>query len=118
MLQRETVVTCCANHTEHASALCVGKTNILITEHNTQNHWVCGLCPSSGVSKSRNHSVSETGTVSVLARGEGDACSVGSLRESQPQSLPKLVSKYSDTNTRVQAKWKGDNRKSCEQAST
>jgi hypothetical protein len=32
---------------------------------NTQNYWVFGLCPSSGVPKTREHKVSESGSVSV-----------------------------------------------------
>jgi hypothetical protein len=34
--------------------------------YSTQNNWVFGLCPSSGILKTRKHSVSETGSVSVL----------------------------------------------------
>jgi hypothetical protein len=35
-----------------------------------QNYWVFGLCPSSGILKIRKHNFSETGSVSVLRRGE------------------------------------------------
>jgi hypothetical protein len=28
--------------------------------YNTQNHWVFGLCPSSGILKAREHNISET----------------------------------------------------------
>jgi hypothetical protein len=35
-------------------------------EYNTQNYWVFGLCPSSGILETRKHNVSETGSVSVL----------------------------------------------------
>jgi hypothetical protein len=34
--------------------------------YNTQNYWLFGLCPSSGILESRKHNVSETGSVSVL----------------------------------------------------
>jgi hypothetical protein len=37
--------------------------------YNTQNYWVLGLCPSSGIMKTREHDVSETGSVSVLSGG-------------------------------------------------
>jgi hypothetical protein len=33
--------------------------------YNTQNYWVSGLCPSSGILNARKH-ISETGSVSVL----------------------------------------------------
>jgi hypothetical protein len=47
---------------------------------NTQNYWVFGLCPSSGILETRKHNVSRTGYVSVL-RWEGeDPYSVGSRR--------------------------------------
>jgi hypothetical protein len=58
-----------------------------------QNHWICGHCPSSGVINIRKYNVSETGSVSVFRWGEEDTNSVGSLRNSWPQSLdPRLVS--------------------------
>jgi hypothetical protein len=34
--------------------------------HNTQNYWVFGLCPSSGILKTRERNVSETRSVSIL----------------------------------------------------
>jgi hypothetical protein len=34
--------------------------------YNTQNYCVFGLCPLSGIVNTREHSVSETGSVSVL----------------------------------------------------
>jgi hypothetical protein len=37
--------------------------------HNTQNYWLFGLCPSSGILKTREHIVSEIGSVSVLRKG-------------------------------------------------
>jgi hypothetical protein len=49
---------------------------------NTQNDCVSGLCPSSGILNNRKHSSSETVSVSVLRRREGDTYSVGSLRKS------------------------------------
>jgi hypothetical protein len=47
----------------------------------TQNYWVFGPRPSSGILKTRKHNVSETGSVSVLMWG-GDTYSVGSLIKS------------------------------------
>jgi hypothetical protein len=39
--------------------------------YSTGNYWGFGLCPSSGILKNtREHKVSETGSVSVLRRGE------------------------------------------------
>jgi hypothetical protein len=34
--------------------------------YNTQNYWVFGLLPSSGILENIKHDVSETGSVSVL----------------------------------------------------
>jgi hypothetical protein len=34
--------------------------------YNTQNYWVFGLFPSSGILETRKHDVSEIGSVSVL----------------------------------------------------
>jgi hypothetical protein len=42
-----------------------------------QNYWVSGLRPSSGIVNTGKHNVSETGSASVLRRGEGDIYSVG-----------------------------------------
>jgi hypothetical protein len=39
--------------------------------YNTQNYWISGLCPSSGILNTRKHNVSEIGSVSVLRWGEG-----------------------------------------------
>jgi hypothetical protein len=44
----------------------------------TQNYWVSGLCPPSGILNTRKRDVSQTGSVSVLRGGEGDTYSVGS----------------------------------------
>jgi hypothetical protein len=46
---------------------------------NTQNYWIAGLCPSSGILNTRKHNVSETGSVSVVRSGEGGTYFVGSL---------------------------------------
>jgi hypothetical protein len=47
--------------------------------YHTQNYWVFGLFPSSGVLGTRKHDVSETGSVSVLRYvWGGDTYSVGS----------------------------------------
>jgi hypothetical protein len=35
-------------------------------EYNTQNYWVFGLLPLSGIVEARKHDVSETGSVSIL----------------------------------------------------
>jgi hypothetical protein len=34
--------------------------------YSTQNYWVFGICPYSGILKYRKHNVSETGSVSIL----------------------------------------------------
>jgi hypothetical protein len=34
--------------------------------YTTHNYWVSGLCPSSGVLKSKEHNISESGSVSNL----------------------------------------------------
>jgi hypothetical protein len=39
---------------------------VLTMVYNTQNCWVFGLCPSSGILKTREHNVSEIGSASVL----------------------------------------------------
>jgi hypothetical protein len=50
--------------------------------YHTQNYWVFGLFPSSGILGTRKHDVSETGSISVLRYGGEDTYSVGSLRRS------------------------------------
>jgi hypothetical protein len=50
--------------------------------YQTQNYWVSALCPSSGILNISKHNVSETGPVSVLRLGEGEAYCVGPLRKS------------------------------------
>jgi hypothetical protein len=51
--------------------------------YHTQNYWVFGLFPSSGILGTRKHDVLETGSVSVLRSVWGeDIYSVGSLRQS------------------------------------
>jgi hypothetical protein len=47
--------------------------------YNTQNYWVFGLCPSTDILETRKHNVSETGSVSVLRRGEGEITQVGAV---------------------------------------
>jgi hypothetical protein len=54
---------------------------------NTRSYWVFGLCPSSGILKTKEHNVSETGSVSVLRWGGEDTYSVGPIRKSQPQFI-------------------------------
>jgi hypothetical protein len=39
--------------------------------YNIQNCWASSLCPSSGILNTRNHNVSETGSVSILRWGGG-----------------------------------------------
>jgi hypothetical protein len=46
-----------------------------------------GLCPSSGILKTREYDVSETGSVSVLGGGGGDTKSVGSVIKIKTQTL-------------------------------
>jgi hypothetical protein len=38
--------------------------------YHTQNYWVFGLCPSSGILETRKHNVSETGRFRAQVRGE------------------------------------------------
>jgi hypothetical protein len=47
--------------------------------YNTQNYWVFGLYPSSGILENRKHDVSETGPVSVLGEGEKTPTQLGPL---------------------------------------
>jgi hypothetical protein len=55
---------------------------ILTMVYNTQNYWVSGLCPSTGILNTRKHNVTETASVSVLRWREGHTYSVGSLIKS------------------------------------
>jgi hypothetical protein len=56
--------------------------------YNTQNYWVFGLCPSSGILETRKHSISETGSVSVLRWGGKTPTLLGPLeRANLKQSL-------------------------------
>jgi hypothetical protein len=48
----------------------------------TQNYWVFGLFPSSGILENRKHDVLEAGSVSILRGREEDAYSIGPLRKS------------------------------------
>jgi hypothetical protein len=63
---------------------------ILSMVYNTHNDWVSGHCPSSGIPNTRNHNVSETGSVSVFRWGEEDTYSDGSLRKIWLQSVEVL----------------------------
>jgi hypothetical protein len=45
----------------------------------TQNYWVFGLNPSSGILKTREHNISENGPVSVLRRGRRHRTLLGPL---------------------------------------
>jgi hypothetical protein len=40
--------------------------------YDTQNYWLSGLCASSRILNTRKHNVSETGSDSIIRRGEGD----------------------------------------------
>jgi hypothetical protein len=40
--------------------------------YNTQNYWVSGLCPSSGILETRKHNVSETGSIPAPRCGGGE----------------------------------------------
>jgi hypothetical protein len=39
---------------------------VLMIVYNTQNYWVFGLCTSFSILKTREHNISETGSVSFL----------------------------------------------------
>jgi hypothetical protein len=42
----------------------------LMMVYNTQNYWIFGLSPTSGIQKkTKEHNVSDTGSLSVLRRG-------------------------------------------------
>jgi hypothetical protein len=47
--------------------------------YRTQNYWVFGLFPLSGILGTRKHDVSETGSVSVFRCGEKDSTQLGSF---------------------------------------
>jgi hypothetical protein len=49
------------------------------TRHNTQNYWIFGLLPSSGILGTRKHDVSETGSVSFLRCGGETPTQLGAL---------------------------------------
>jgi hypothetical protein len=53
-----------------------------VLSHMNEHYEFSGLFSSSGILNTRKHNVSETGSVSILRRGEGDTYSVGSLRRS------------------------------------
>jgi hypothetical protein len=50
----------------HPAEANLGFERVLTMAYNTNNYWVFGLCPSSGIVGTRKHDVSETGSVSVL----------------------------------------------------
>jgi hypothetical protein len=62
--------------------------------YNTQNYWVLGLCPSSGILQTRKHNVSETGCVSVLRWGE-TPIQLGPLERVNLNHWTVFVSHYS-----------------------
>jgi hypothetical protein len=54
-------------HIYHGSIrLCLN--HLWVCVINIQNYWIFRLCPSSGISNTRKHNVSETGSLSVLKR--------------------------------------------------
>jgi hypothetical protein len=60
----------------------------------SQNYWGSGLCPSSGILKTRKYVISETGTLSVLGGWEEGTYSVGSLEELISISESQKVRNY------------------------
>jgi isochorismate hydrolase len=60
----------------------VDSKRVLAMVYDTQNYWVSGLCPSSGILNIIKHNILETGSVSVLRCGQGDTYSAGPLRKS------------------------------------
>jgi hypothetical protein len=54
------------NYTPDLKLIILLSTGFLTMMYNTQNCLVFGLCPSSGILKTREHDVSGTGSVSVL----------------------------------------------------
>jgi hypothetical protein len=56
---------------------------IFLTEYDTQDYWVFGICASSRILKNtKEHSVSETGSVSFLGWVVGDTSLLGQLEVS------------------------------------
>jgi hypothetical protein len=68
---------------------------IRVDSYFLRNYWVFGLCPSSGIVKTRKHDVSETGSVSVLRWGGKTSTQFGPLQSedlnhwSPRNSIPK-----------------------------
>jgi hypothetical protein len=70
--------------------------------YNTQNYWVFGLCPSSGILEARKHKVSETGSVFILKWGGGGDIraifktkhTLSSLMKTRPESDPQQTAQY------------------------
>jgi hypothetical protein len=56
----------------------------------TQNHWVCGLCPTAGILKTRRHNVSEKWSVSILKREENNTDPAGSLSHCTEVSIVRV----------------------------
>jgi hypothetical protein len=56
--------------------------------YNMRAYWALGLCPSPGILKNtKQHNVSETGSVSSSGEGTEDTYSAESVRKSYLQSL-------------------------------
>jgi hypothetical protein len=62
--------------------------------YNTQNYWVSGLCQSSSILKTKKHTVSETGFVSVPSDGSGRGThyvkSMGKIKKSSNSNITLL----------------------------
>jgi hypothetical protein len=79
---------------------------------NTQDYWVFGLCPSSGILEATKHNVSETGSVSILSWGMKGTYSTGSIRKSKPRSQDNPFQyNYSYIHIRDHSLAMGDNKK-------
>jgi hypothetical protein len=76
--------------------LCIMKQNIY-----TQNYWVFGLSPSSGILGTRKHDVSETGCVSVLrcVGGGGTPTQLGPLGRANLNHWMRLAPPHLRTDT-------------------
>jgi hypothetical protein len=71
--------------------------------YHTQNYWVFGLFPSSGIPKTRKHDVSETGSVSVLSVGGKIPTQLGPLDRANLKSpiwIPLIGNEVSNSQRR------------------
>jgi hypothetical protein len=68
--------------------------------YNTQNYWVFGLCPSSGILENRKHNILETGSVYILRWGGGTPTLLDPLERAilnQPPHLRTETDPVSET---------------------